>query len=138
MEEKHFTKMAQNALKIPLRMKFDDVEFIDVQEVAQKVGKYELLFREDIQRRISSKPTYGSKPTYFKTPSPVPQVEVFGEDTEEAMECLAMEVAVLELVPQKNPIMCKTVVRLSKEQRRLGVLCLTSKIISHIPLIFPL
>lgn len=48
MEEKYFTIIAQNALRIPLRMKFDSMEFIDDQEIAQKVGNYELLLIDDI------------------------------------------------------------------------------------------
>ncbi|BFG34822.1 hypothetical protein CerSpe_210960 [Prunus speciosa] len=40
-------EMAQNALRLPLRKKFDDQEFIDLQDVAQRAGKYELLLQEE-------------------------------------------------------------------------------------------
>ncbi|KAI5348809.1 hypothetical protein L3X38_001696 [Prunus dulcis] len=54
MDEKHFIKMAQNVLRLLLRKKFDDIEFMDLQDVAQRASNYELLLREEIQRKNNS------------------------------------------------------------------------------------
>ncbi|BFG16129.1 hypothetical protein CerSpe_024030 [Prunus speciosa] len=108
-DEKHFIKMAQNALRLSLRKKFDDLEFIDLQEVAQRAGKYELLLQEEVQRRNNS------KPVYFK--NPVHQLEVIEEFNEEIRENACPEVSVVEIIQMKNPITCKAMTRPGKEQR---------------------
>ncbi|CAL2270556.1 unnamed protein product [Prunus armeniaca] len=64
MEEKHFIKMTQNALRLSFQKKFDYLEFVDLQDVAQRVGKYELLLKEKIQRKNTSKPTYFKNPIH--------------------------------------------------------------------------
>lgn len=90
MEEKHFIKMAQNALRLSLQKKFDDLEFVDLQDMAQRVGKYELLLKEEIQRENTS------KPTYFK--NPIHQVEIVEESDEESRECMHPKVSVAEII----------------------------------------
>ncbi|BFG35131.1 hypothetical protein CerSpe_214060 [Prunus speciosa] len=109
MDEKHFIKMAQNALRLSLRKKFDDQEFMDLQDVAQRAGKYELLLQEETQRRNSS------KPVYFK--NPVLHLEVINEFAEANEESVGPEVSLAEIVQIKNPITCKAVIRPGKEQR---------------------
>ncbi|CAL9020596.1 unnamed protein product [Prunus brigantina] len=62
MEESHFFQMAQTALKISLRKRFDGMLFGDLAELVNKASKYEELLREEQQKRNSS------KGTYYKTP----------------------------------------------------------------------
>ncbi|CAL8084352.1 unnamed protein product [Prunus armeniaca] len=63
MEERHFIQMAQVALKISLRKRFDGMLFGDLAELADKASKYEELLREEQQKRNSS------KGTNYKSPS---------------------------------------------------------------------
>ncbi|CAL8162911.1 unnamed protein product [Prunus armeniaca] len=63
IEERHFIQMAQTALKISLRKRFDGMLFADLTELADKESKYEELLREEQQKRNSS------KGTYYKSPS---------------------------------------------------------------------
>ncbi|CAL2229811.1 unnamed protein product [Prunus armeniaca] len=58
MEERHFIQMAQAALKISLRKRFDGMLFGDLAEPANKASKYKELLREEQQKRNSSKGTY--------------------------------------------------------------------------------
>ncbi|BFG34689.1 hypothetical protein CerSpe_209630 [Prunus speciosa] len=109
MDEKHFIKMDQNALRLPLRKKFDDQEFMDLQDVAQQAGKYELLLQEEAQRRNSSKPVY--------LKNPVHHLEVINEFTEASEESVGPEVSLAKIIQIKNPITCKAVMRPGKEQR---------------------
>ncbi|CAL8992807.1 unnamed protein product [Prunus brigantina] len=75
MEERHFFQMAQTALKISLRKRFDGMLFGDLAKLADKASKYEELLREEQQRRNSS------KGTYYKTPSSsIHLVEVESEE----------------------------------------------------------
>ncbi|CAL2238250.1 unnamed protein product [Prunus armeniaca] len=46
MEERHFIQMAQAALKISMRKRFDEMLFGDLAELADKASKYEELLRE--------------------------------------------------------------------------------------------
>lgn len=99
MDEKHFIKMAQNALRLSLQKKFDDIEFMDFQDVAQQAGKYELLLREEIQRKNNS------KPAYYK--NPIHHIEVMNTLEREVKEDAGPEVALAEIVQMKTPITCK-------------------------------
>ncbi|CAL9019087.1 unnamed protein product [Prunus brigantina] len=63
MEERHFIQMAQAALKISLRKRFDGMLFGDLAELVDKASKYEELLKEEQQKRNSS------KGTYYKSPS---------------------------------------------------------------------
>ncbi|KAI5351274.1 hypothetical protein L3X38_004165 [Prunus dulcis] len=101
--------MEQNALRLSLRKKFDNLEFIDLQDVAQRAGKYELLLKQEVQRKNNS------KPVYFK--NPVHQVEVIEEFDEESKENACPEVSVAKVVQIKNPITCKAITRQGKERR---------------------
>ncbi|CAL8156711.1 unnamed protein product [Prunus armeniaca] len=58
MEERHFIQMAQAALKISLRKRFDEMLFGDLAELADKTSKYEELLTEEKQKMNSSKGTY--------------------------------------------------------------------------------
>ncbi|CAL8993528.1 unnamed protein product [Prunus brigantina] len=58
MEDRHFIQMAQTDLKISLRRRFDGMLFGDLVELADKASKYEVLLREEQQKRNSSKGTY--------------------------------------------------------------------------------
>ncbi|CAL2255970.1 unnamed protein product [Prunus armeniaca] len=58
MKERHFIQIAQAALKISLRKRFDGMMFGDLAELADKASKYEELLREEQQKRNSSKGTY--------------------------------------------------------------------------------
>ena len=110
MEERHFIQMAQAALKISLRKRFDGMLFGDLAELADKASKYEELLREEQQRRNSS------KGTYYKTPSSsVHLIEVESqEDTEESEE---KEVSVAEMAKLKHPISCKALTKPPKDQK---------------------
>ncbi|CAL8105377.1 unnamed protein product [Prunus armeniaca] len=102
--------MAQAALKISLRKKFDGMLFGDLAELADKASKYEELLREEQQRRNSS------KGTYYKTPSSsVHLVEVESED--EAEESKEREIVVVEMAKFKHPISCKALTKPLKDQK---------------------
>ncbi|CAL9004409.1 unnamed protein product, partial [Prunus brigantina] len=68
-EERHFIQMAQAALKISLRKRFDGMLFGDLAELADKASKYEELLKEEQQKRNSS------KGTYYKSPIHLVQIE---------------------------------------------------------------
>ncbi|KAL6294026.1 hypothetical protein ACE6H2_002168 [Prunus campanulata] len=90
MEERHFIQMAQAALKISLRKRFDGILFADLPELADKASKYEDLLKEEQQKRNSS------KGTYYKTPSSsVHLVEVESEEDKDGSA--EMEIAVAEM-----------------------------------------
>ncbi|CAL8155655.1 unnamed protein product [Prunus armeniaca] len=78
MEERHFIQIAQTALKISLRKRFDEILFGDLAKLADKASKYEELLREEQQKRNSS------KGTYYKTPSS--SVHLVEVETEEGIE----------------------------------------------------
>ncbi|CAL9016664.1 unnamed protein product [Prunus brigantina] len=78
MEERHFIQMAQAALKISLRKRFDGMLFGDLAELADKASKYEELLREEQQKRNSSKGTYYESPS-----SSIHPVEAESEDDTE-------------------------------------------------------
>ncbi|CAL2228277.1 unnamed protein product [Prunus armeniaca] len=110
MEERHFIQMAQTALKISLRKRFDGMLFGDLAELANKASKYEELLREEQQKRNSS------KSTYFKTSSSsVHLVEVESEKGTEGSE--EREVAVAEMAKLKHPISCKALTKQPKDQK---------------------
>ncbi|BFG35425.1 hypothetical protein CerSpe_216990 [Prunus speciosa] len=79
MEERHFIQMAQTALKISLRKRFDGMLFGDLAKLADKASKYEELLREEQQRRNSS------KGTYYKTRSSS-SIHLIGVELEEDTE----------------------------------------------------
>ncbi|CAL9012423.1 unnamed protein product [Prunus brigantina] len=110
MEERHFIQMAQTALKISLRKRFDGMLFGDLAKLADKASKYEELLREEQQKRNSS------KGTYYKTPSfSMHLVEVESEEGTESSE--EREVAVVEMAKLKHPISCKALTKPSKDQK---------------------
>ncbi|CAL2277255.1 unnamed protein product [Prunus armeniaca] len=96
--------MAQVALKIYPRKRFDGLLFGDLAELANKASKYEEMLMEEQQKRNSS------KGTYYKTPSSsVHLVEVeSGEDTEGLEE---REIAVAEMAKLKHSISCKALTK---------------------------
>ncbi|XP_020411117.1 uncharacterized protein LOC109946773 [Prunus persica] len=103
LEERHFIQMAQTALKISLRKRFDGMLFGDLAELADKASKYEELLREEQQKRNSS------KGTYYKTPSSsVHLVEVESEER---------EIAVAEMAKLKHPISCKALTKPPKDHK---------------------
>ncbi|CAL8084679.1 unnamed protein product [Prunus armeniaca] len=102
--------MAQTALKISLRKRFDGMLFGDLAELANKVSKYEELLREEQQKRNSS------KGTYYKTPSSlVHLVEVQSEKGTEGSK--EREVAVAEMARLKHSINCKALTKQPKDQK---------------------
>ncbi|CAL9030060.1 unnamed protein product, partial [Prunus brigantina] len=107
MEERHFIQMAQAALKISLRKRFDGMLFGDLAELADKASKYEELLREEQQKRNSS------KGTYYKSPIHLVQIES-EEETEYSEEG---EVAVAEMAKLKHPISCKALTKPPKDQK---------------------
>ncbi|CAL2266461.1 unnamed protein product [Prunus armeniaca] len=110
MEERHFIQMAQAALKISLRKRFDGMLFGDLAKLADKASKYEELLREEQQRRNSS------KGTYYKTPSSsVHLVEVESEEDTESLK--EREVAMAEMTKLKHPISCKALTKPPKDQK---------------------
>ncbi|CAL2240329.1 unnamed protein product [Prunus armeniaca] len=79
MEKSHFIQIAQAALKISLRKRFDGMLFGDLAELADKASKYEELLREERQKRNSS------KDTYYKSPSSL--IHLVQVESEEDAEC---------------------------------------------------
>ncbi|CAL9017438.1 unnamed protein product, partial [Prunus brigantina] len=107
MEERHFIQMAQAALKISLRKRFDGMLFGDLAELADKASKYEELLKEEQQKRNSS------KGTYYKSPIHLVQIE-----SEEEIEYSEEgEVAVAEMAKLKHPISCKALTKPPKDQK---------------------
>ncbi|CAL8084343.1 unnamed protein product [Prunus armeniaca] len=110
MEERHFIQMAQAALKISLRKRFDGMLFGDLAELADKASKYEELLREEQQKRNSSK---GS---YYKSPSS--SVHLVQVESEEEAKCSKKgEVAVAKMAKLKHPISCKALTKPPKDQK---------------------
>ncbi|CAL9018545.1 unnamed protein product, partial [Prunus brigantina] len=110
MEERHFIQMAQAALKISLRKRFDGMLFGDLAELADKASKYEELLREEQQKRNSS------KGTYYKSPSS--SIHLVRVESEEEAKCSEEgEVAVAEMAKLKHPISCKALTRPQKDQK---------------------
>ncbi|CAL9011774.1 unnamed protein product [Prunus brigantina] len=104
MEERHFIQMAQTALKISLRKRFDGMMSGDLVELADKASKYEELLREEQQKRNSS------KGTYYKAPSSSVHLdEVESEEGTEGSE--EREVAVVEMAKLNHPISCKALTK---------------------------
>ncbi|CAL2238117.1 unnamed protein product [Prunus armeniaca] len=110
MEERHFIQMAQAALKISLRKRFDGMLFGDLAELADKAAKYEELLREEQQKKNSSKGTY-----YKSHSSSIHMIEV--ESEEDAEESEEREVAVAEMAKLKHPISCKTLTKPPRDQK---------------------
>ncbi|CAL8115553.1 unnamed protein product [Prunus armeniaca] len=110
IEERHFIQMAQAALKISMRKRFDGMLFGDMAELADKAAKYEELLREEQQKRNSS------KCMYYKSPSSsIHMIEV--ESEEDAEESEEREVAVAEMAKLKHPISCKTLTKPPRDQK---------------------
>ncbi|CAL8169763.1 unnamed protein product [Prunus armeniaca] len=104
MEERHFIQMAQAALKISLRKRFDGMLFGDLAELADKASKYEELLREEHRKRNSS------KGTYYKSPSS--SIHLVQVESKEEAECSEEgEVAVAEMATLKHPISCKVLTK---------------------------
>ncbi|CAL8119939.1 unnamed protein product [Prunus armeniaca] len=107
MEERHFIQMAQAALKISLRKRFDGMLFGDL---ADKTSKYEELLREEQQRINSSKGTY-----YKSHSSSIHMIEVKSEEDAEGLE--EREIAVAEMAKLKHPISCKALTKPPRDQK---------------------
>ncbi|CAL2277707.1 unnamed protein product [Prunus armeniaca] len=110
MEERHFIQMAQAALKISMRKRFDGILFGDLAELADKASKYEELLREEQQRRNSSKGTY-----YKSHSSSIHLVQIESEEEVEGSE--EGEIAVAEMAKLKHPISCKPLTKPPKDQK---------------------
>ncbi|CAL8993766.1 unnamed protein product [Prunus brigantina] len=110
MEARHFIQMAQTALKISLRKRFDGMLFGDLAELADKASKYEELLKEEQQKRNSS------KGTYYKSPSSsIHMIEVESEEDAEGSE--EREIAVAEMAKLKHPISCKALTKPPRDQK---------------------
>ncbi|CAL2265796.1 unnamed protein product [Prunus armeniaca] len=108
MEERHFIQMAQAALKISLRKRFDGMLFGDLAELSDKASKYEERLREEQHKRNSSKGTY-----YKTCSSSVHLVKVeLEEDTKGSEE---REIAVAKMTKLKHPISCKALTKPPKD-----------------------
>ncbi|CAL2229694.1 unnamed protein product [Prunus armeniaca] len=110
MEERHFIQIAQAALKISLRKRFDGMLFGDLAELADKASKYEELLREEQQKRNSS------KDTYYKSPSSsIHMIEVESEEDTEGPE--EREIVMAEMAKLKHPISCKALTKPPRDQK---------------------
>ncbi|CAL2238065.1 unnamed protein product [Prunus armeniaca] len=110
MEERHFIQMAQAALKISLRKRFDGMLFGDLAELADKASKYEELLKEEQQKRNSS------KGTYYKSPSS--SIHLVQVESKEEAECSEEgEVVVTEMAKLKHHISCKVLTKPPKDQK---------------------
>ncbi|CAL2229071.1 unnamed protein product [Prunus armeniaca] len=109
VEERHFIQMAQTALKISLRKRFDGMLFGDLAELADKASKYQELLKEE-QKRNSS------KGTYYKSPSS--STHLIKVESEEDIECSEeREIAVAEMAKLKHLINCKALTKPPKDQK---------------------
>ncbi|CAL2239243.1 unnamed protein product [Prunus armeniaca] len=108
VEERHFIQMAQTALKISMRKRFDGMLFGDLAELADKASKYKELLREEQQKMNSSKGTYYKSPSFS-----VHLVEVESEEDTKGSE--EREIAVAEMAKLKHPISCKALTKPLKD-----------------------
>ncbi|CAL8155833.1 unnamed protein product [Prunus armeniaca] len=104
MEERHFIQMAQAALKISLRKRFDGMLFGDLAKLADKASKYEELLREEHQKKNSSKGTY-----YKSHFSSIHMIEVESEEDIEGLE--EREIAVAKMAKLNHPISCEALTK---------------------------
>ncbi|CAL9001663.1 unnamed protein product [Prunus brigantina] len=108
MEEKHFIRMAQAALKISLRKRFDGILFGDAAGRQIKHPNMRNRLRKNNEKRNSS------KGTYYK--SPIHPVRIESKKKREYSE--EGEVAVAEMAKLKHPISRKALTKPPKDRSR--------------------
>lgn len=50
--------MAEEGLEFEYHKKFQGIEFLDMHDLTDKVGKYESLLKEEMQKKTTTKETY--------------------------------------------------------------------------------
>ena len=105
--------IAQKALRLPLRKKFYDVQFNELQELVIAATKYEKLLLEEQQLKHSSK-----TPHFYKNKAVIHQVEFEGEPEEDdghGREVIDMCAA--EMTTPFKPLIVKGLVQPVKDQK---------------------
>ncbi|CAL9025846.1 unnamed protein product [Prunus brigantina] len=97
--------------RISLRKKFDDTKFVDLQDIAKRAGKYELLLKEEIQRKNTS------KSTDLNSQNPIHHMEIVEGLVEKGLEHINTNMAIAAIVQIKTLIAYKAVIKPSREQR---------------------
>ncbi|XP_059627576.1 uncharacterized protein LOC132270413 [Cornus florida] len=64
LPEREYIRLALNGLDFELRKRFEGVPFRDMYDLAEKATRYELVLKEEKERKNSSKGTYYRDPNY--------------------------------------------------------------------------
>ncbi|KAM2147818.1 hypothetical protein ACFX1Q_004520 [Malus domestica] len=106
--------IAQRALRLPLRKRFYDTQFNELQELVIAAIKYERLFLEEQQVKHTSK-----APPFYKNKAAIYRLEVgeTGPEYENGHDREEVEVCVAEMTTPFKPLMVKGLVQPIKDQK---------------------
>ncbi|XP_070668774.1 uncharacterized protein [Malus domestica] len=105
--------IAQKALRLPLRKKFYDVQFNELQELVIAATKYEEMLLEEHQLKHSSKTS-----PFYKSKAAIHQVEFEGEPGEsKGHRREAIDMCAVEMTTHFKPLMVKGLVQPVKDQK---------------------
>ncbi|KAM2901311.1 hypothetical protein FF1_007309 [Malus domestica] len=114
VNQAHLISIAQRALKLPLRKRFYDAQFSELQELVIAATKYERLLQEEQQVKHTSK-----VPHFYKSKATIHHVEV-GEtrpEHEDGREEENIEVCAAEMTTPFKPLTIKGLVQPVKDQK---------------------
>ncbi|CAN6677334.1 unnamed protein product [Malus baccata var. baccata] len=106
--------IAQRVLKLPLRKRFYDTQFNELQELVVAATKYERLLLEKQQVKHTSK-----TPPFYKNKAAIHYVEVeeIGPEQEDGHDREEVDVCVAEMTTPFKPLMVKGLVQPIKDQK---------------------
>ncbi|XP_070664608.1 uncharacterized protein [Malus domestica] len=106
--------IAQRALKLPLRKRFYDAQFNELQELVIAATKYERLLQEEQQVKHTSK-----TPPFYKNKATIHHVEVgeAGPECKDDHEEKSIDVCAAEMTTPFNPLTIKGLVQPVKDQK---------------------
>ncbi|KAM2011898.1 hypothetical protein ACFX1T_023815 [Malus domestica] len=106
--------IAQRALKLPLRKRFYDTQFNELQELVIAATRYEKLLLEEQQVKHTSK-----TPPFYKNKATIHHVEVgeIGPEQEDDHDREEIEVCAAEMTTHFKPLTVKGLVQPIKDQK---------------------
>ncbi|KAM1375247.1 hypothetical protein ACFX2I_025704 [Malus domestica] len=106
--------IAQRALKLPLRKRFYDAQFNELQELVIAATKYERLLQEEQQVKHTSK-----TPPFYKNKATIHHVEVgeAGPECKDDHEEKSIDVCAAEMTTPFKPLTIKGLVQPVKDQK---------------------
>ncbi|KAM1610744.1 hypothetical protein ACFXTN_021120 [Malus domestica] len=106
--------IAQRALRLPLRKRFYDTQFNELQELVIAATKYERLLLEKQQVKHTSK-----APPFYKNKAAIHRVEVgeIGPEQEDGHDRKEVEVCAAEMTTPFKPLTVKGLVQPIKDQK---------------------